>query len=530
MEAGGVDLANAARLERDDLVHRKNAALLSEDEVSALRDAFAQIKQISADARGDDRGFFEHAGMHGVPYWDCPHHTPQRIFLPWHRAYLYRLEQALADRVEGVTLPWWDWTTTREIPGPFAEETAGGAPNPLYDSETLLNAGRHPRGRAARRAHLARARPGGLAAEPRRPRRRVLAGQLRVLQRRLREHPRRRARLGRRDDGQRRLRRVRPGLLGAPLHDRPHVVALAAERADERRARAGLGGPRARAVQPARARRARRQRARLRLRRQRDAAARRSRAPARRARCSSRSRWTPPPPCRPTTSPAPIWRSVASSTPAAPTRASSTSTTPTPTLATGADATAGYVGSFHVFGHGGCFGAAGHCEAPHERRRFDNRPLNRAIRMKKRLDVTDALRTLSVARPAVHDRRAGDRRHPGAGPRGRARRQAPVDRDVPLTPPRPARSRGDLAPRDPPDADQQRQQHPDRQRRAGVRPLRAAHDLCVHRAEGARGVDPRADAAEERTARRAPPTSSAGRRGRRGRAPRRAGSRRTRRR
>ena len=68
---------------------------------------------------------------------------------------------------------------------------------------------------------------------------------------------------------------------------------------------------------------------------------------------------------------------------------------PDATLATGADATAGYVGSFHVFGHGGCFGAAGHCEAPHERRRFDNRPLNRAIRMKKRLDVSAALRTLS---------------------------------------------------------------------------------------------------------------------------------------
>ena len=27
-----------------------------------------------------------------------------------------------------------------QIPGPFAEKTAGGAPNPLYDSETLLTA------------------------------------------------------------------------------------------------------------------------------------------------------------------------------------------------------------------------------------------------------------------------------------------------------------------------------------------------------------------------------------------------------
>ncbi|MGI8729622.1 MAG: hypothetical protein ACR2LK_06455 [Solirubrobacteraceae bacterium] len=62
------------------------------------------------------------------------------------------------------------------------------------------------------------------------------------------------------------------------------------------------------------------------------------------------------------------------------------------TTETGRDAAAGYLGSFHVFGHGGCFGAEGHCDAPDERRRFDNRPLARTIRMKKRVDVTDAMR------------------------------------------------------------------------------------------------------------------------------------------
>ena len=41
MEATGGDVANAARLERDDIVHRKNAALLRDDEVRALRSAFA---------------------------------------------------------------------------------------------------------------------------------------------------------------------------------------------------------------------------------------------------------------------------------------------------------------------------------------------------------------------------------------------------------------------------------------------------------------------------------------------------------
>jgi tyrosinase len=60
---------------------------------------------------------------------------------------------------------------------------------------------------------------------------------------------------------------------------------------------------------------------------------------------------------------------------------------------TGADALAGYAGSFHVFGHGGCFGAEGHCDNREpERRRFDSRPLARSIRMKRRVNITDALR------------------------------------------------------------------------------------------------------------------------------------------
>ena len=49
-------------------------------------------------------------------------------------------------------------------------------------------------------------------------------------------------------------------------------------------------------------------------------------------------------------------------------------------------------GSFYVFGHGGCFGDAGHCEVPAEREPFDLRPphpLEPAIRV---VTVTDAIR------------------------------------------------------------------------------------------------------------------------------------------
>lgn len=145
MSSGEGDPANVARLERQDILHRKNVALLSEAELSALRRAFEEIKQISETVRSDSRGFFEHAGQHGVPYWRCPHHTPQRLFLPWHRAYLYRLEQALQDRVPGVTLPWWDWTTTRQIPDAY---TTGGQDNPLFSTLTLATEADRREGRA----------------------------------------------------------------------------------------------------------------------------------------------------------------------------------------------------------------------------------------------------------------------------------------------------------------------------------------------------------------------------------------------
>ncbi len=54
-------------------------------------------------AISDNRGYSYFAGWHGVPFGWCEHHTVW--FLPWHRAYLYRLELALQRQVPGVTLP-----------------------------------------------------------------------------------------------------------------------------------------------------------------------------------------------------------------------------------------------------------------------------------------------------------------------------------------------------------------------------------------------------------------------------------------
>src|SRR3954467_180202 len=92
-----------------------------------------------AEAIADNRGYNWIAGFHGAPGWYCWHHqisrrTPvqARLFLPWHRAYLWWLEQALQDLLdETVALPWWDWTTVPSIPAAYSAARIAGATNPL---------------------------------------------------------------------------------------------------------------------------------------------------------------------------------------------------------------------------------------------------------------------------------------------------------------------------------------------------------------------------------------------------------------
>jgi len=51
----------------------------------------------------------------------------------------------------------------------------------------------------------------------------------------------------------------------------------------------------------------------------------------------------------------------------------------------------GYVGSYHIFGHNGCFGDEGHCEIP-QRRSYDSRAKADAAPCYKSLDATMALK------------------------------------------------------------------------------------------------------------------------------------------
>jgi hypothetical protein len=55
----------------------------------------------------------------------------------------------------------------------------------------------------------------------------------------------------------------------------------------------------------------------------------------------------------------------------------------------------GYAGSFHIFGHGGCFGDVGHCVVKGHREPYDFRNPHPLTPATKRVNVTNALRAVT---------------------------------------------------------------------------------------------------------------------------------------
>jgi tyrosinase len=114
--------------------HRKSVEKLQPEQLQALRDGFDAIKKLR-----DTNGFWFWAELHGVPKNKCEHSPStgyDNLFLPWHRAYLYRLELALQTKVPGATLPWWDWPSSRSGSGvPAAYEDLANALNPLASAD-----------------------------------------------------------------------------------------------------------------------------------------------------------------------------------------------------------------------------------------------------------------------------------------------------------------------------------------------------------------------------------------------------------
>lgn len=136
------------------MVYRLRVAGTSDLHMASFINAMRQ-----AQSRSDNESYNYIAGFHGAPGWYCWHHqfsrrtaaTP-RLFLPWHRAYLWWLEQALQNRVQKVALPWWDWTNQRGIPNSYSRAMVAGEQNPLTGSTMNVPNSNPPlEGRTSRR-------------------------------------------------------------------------------------------------------------------------------------------------------------------------------------------------------------------------------------------------------------------------------------------------------------------------------------------------------------------------------------------
>lgn len=122
------------------MVYRLSVGEVTAPHMATYIQALSEIQAIS-----DDRGYNHVAGFHGAPNFYCWHHQNNantdlqaRLFLPWHRAYLWWLEQRLRDRLENAALPWWDWTLVRDVPAIYDDDTIGGRRNPLASSTIIL--------------------------------------------------------------------------------------------------------------------------------------------------------------------------------------------------------------------------------------------------------------------------------------------------------------------------------------------------------------------------------------------------------
>ena len=90
---------------------RKNVGELSGDELATLIKAFQGIMLLDKTDPENPNGYFNVAGLHGLPGLYCMHHIPG--FNPWHRYHMLSFENALRsiDGCQDVTLPYWDMSS-----------------------------------------------------------------------------------------------------------------------------------------------------------------------------------------------------------------------------------------------------------------------------------------------------------------------------------------------------------------------------------------------------------------------------------
>jgi tyrosinase len=93
-----------------ELKQRTNLDCMSEPQVEKLRWAFRELYHLNK--WPEDRRSYNNMAL--IHQNHCQHGWER--FLPWHRIYLYELEQVLQDVCPGITLPYWDWTMAHYRP------------------------------------------------------------------------------------------------------------------------------------------------------------------------------------------------------------------------------------------------------------------------------------------------------------------------------------------------------------------------------------------------------------------------------
>ncbi len=120
---------------------RKNILDLTPQELAAFEQGVAAMKSRPVT---DRTSWAFQANIHGKqptppndPLWrQCEHGTIH--FLTWHRAYLLEFERIVreASGDPELTLPYWDWSTSRALPLPFRDPAS-----PLHDPSRSINNG-----------------------------------------------------------------------------------------------------------------------------------------------------------------------------------------------------------------------------------------------------------------------------------------------------------------------------------------------------------------------------------------------------
>lgn len=93
-----------------ELKQRTNLDCMSDSQVEKLRWAFRELYRFNK--WPEDRRSYNNMAL--IHQNHCQHGWER--FLPWHRIYLYEMEQALQDVCSDVTLPYWDFTMPKYCP------------------------------------------------------------------------------------------------------------------------------------------------------------------------------------------------------------------------------------------------------------------------------------------------------------------------------------------------------------------------------------------------------------------------------